>query len=463
MSLQISTALFELLFIFTVLAALCHQRERIGVAPFTMAFGAMMFFGTLMSAAEVYAKLPWGWSFNVAQISVFLPLLAAFLMIFITLGVLKTQRLLLGVMGAFLLYIYFSMLIKVQCSQLSPGPLRDVVYLLLSDGTASVNLSAVSNLISYITIPVIYAFLPLRAGRTFRIITALETALLCGMIPEVILCWINRNWADLGWQSMISVLAVAPAVGFALSFYVSMLEKELPDTKTRALDFLFAFFGSYSRVKELESDLSSWANRYHLILRHTAEMVVVTDEDGIIQEVNIAAGKILGSRSTSSLIGKNLFNMLENISGSEELYRAVEHPVSFNCAITAAGGENKILAGSLSPVRTGKKLLLVLVARDITGEVTLAREKEELAEQLMHSQRMESLGMLAGGIAHDFNNCIHAIMGHADVASLICANSPEKLQIIWKRSVRSQKRQANSLHSCSVLPAKVNIWWWKST
>lgn len=427
MSLQISTALFELLFIFTVLAALCHQRERIGVAPFTMAFGAMMFFGTLMSAAEVYAKVPWGWSFNVAQVSVFLPLLAAFLMTFITLGVLKAQRLLLGAMGAFLLYIYFSMLIKIQCSQLPPGPLRDVVYLLLSDGTASVNLSAVSNLISYITVPVIYSVLPLRVGRTFRIITAIEAALVFGMIPETVLCWINGNWRDFNWQSMVIVAAVAPVVGFALSFYVSMLEKELPDTKTRALDFIFAFFGSYSRVKELENDLSNWANRYHLILRHTAEMVVMTDGNGLIQEMNIAAGKIFGSRSASSLIGKNLFDMLENVSGNEELCRAVEHPVSFSCSITAADGGEKILAGSLSPVRMGKKLLLVLVARDITGEVTLAREKEELAEQLMHSQRMESLGMLAGGIAHDFNNCIHAIMGHADVVQMLYANDPEKI------------------------------------
>ena len=76
MDLQIATALLELLFIFVILAALCHQRERIGVAPLTMAFGAMMFFGTLMSAAEVYAPLPWGGDFNVSQLAVFLPLLS---------------------------------------------------------------------------------------------------------------------------------------------------------------------------------------------------------------------------------------------------------------------------------------------------------------------------------------------------------------------------------------------------
>ena len=66
MNLQIVTAFLELLFVFVILAALCHQRERIGVAPVTMSFGAMMFFGMLMSAAEINAPLPWGGQFNVA-------------------------------------------------------------------------------------------------------------------------------------------------------------------------------------------------------------------------------------------------------------------------------------------------------------------------------------------------------------------------------------------------------------
>ena len=445
MDLQIATAFLQLLFIFVILAALCHQRNRIGVAPVTMSFGAVMFFGTLMSAAEVCAPLPWGGQINIAQFSVFLPLLTAFLMVYITMGVLKAQRLLLGIMICFLLYIYFGMLIKMQCRNMPPGALRDVVMIMLNDGTASVNLSAVSNLISFFTVPLLYSFMPRKIGRTGRIVAALFLAVLLGLIPEAVLYKLGSSNGSSSYQGMLTILAVAPLLGVLLSFYLTVLAREVTDTGGGKWDFLFAFFGSYSRVKELEDDLSNWENRYHLILRHTAEMVVMTDGNGVIQELNIAAGKIFGVRNISALIGRNLFDMLCRIEPEEDLRHAVDHPLSFNCVINS-GDTEKILSASLSPVHLKSRLLLVLVGRDITGEITLAREKEELSEQLMHSQRMESLGMLAGGVAHDFNNCIHAIMGHADVVSMLYAGDPEKVSSHLKK-ISSIAEKAGKLTS----------------
>ena len=65
---------------------------------------------------------------------------------------------------------------------------------------------------------------------------------------------------------------------------------------------------------------------------------------------------------------------------------------------------------------------------DAQAVIRLARERRELAEQLAHSQRIESLGMLAGGVAHDFNNCIHAILGHVDVINFL--HTPEDPEVV---------------------------------
>ena len=52
-----------------------------------------------------------------------------------------------------------------------------------------------------------------------------------------------------------------------------------------------------------------------------------------------------------------------------------------------------------------------VVARDIT-------EKINLEMQLLHAQKMESIGTLAGGIAHDFNNILMGIMGYTSLVKL---------------------------------------------
>jgi signal transduction histidine kinase len=73
----------------------------------------------------------------------------------------------------------------------------------------------------------------------------------------------------------------------------------------------------------------------------------------------------------------------------------------------------------LSALNFENEIMLLLLARDVTEETRLAKEKTKLAEQLAHSQRLEAVGKLAGGIAHDFNNYIHAILGHLDLVRMM--------------------------------------------
>jgi PAS domain S-box-containing protein len=57
---------------------------------------------------------------------------------------------------------------------------------------------------------------------------------------------------------------------------------------------------------------------------------------------------------------------------------------------------------------TGKAIRMVGGSSDIT-------ERLGMEEQLLQSQRLESLGQLTGGIAHDFNNLLTVILGNAQL------------------------------------------------
>jgi PAS domain S-box-containing protein len=59
---------------------------------------------------------------------------------------------------------------------------------------------------------------------------------------------------------------------------------------------------------------------------------------------------------------------------------------------------------------------IIAISRNIDDRKKLEEDRLDLERQLQHTQKLESLGVLAGGIAHDFNNILMTIVGNADLA-----------------------------------------------
>ena len=103
------------------------------------------------------------------------------------------------------------------------------------------------------------------------------------------------------------------------------------------------------------------------------------------------------------------------------LLRAVLHGETVrdvDLVVTQEDGEERLVLAQASPVRDerGDTIGGVVVFVDVTERLRAAEARKALEAQMLRTQKLESLGVLAGGIAHDFNNLLTSILGNAELA-----------------------------------------------
>lgn len=119
------------------------------------------------------------------------------------------------------------------------------------------------------------------------------------------------------------------------------------------------------------------------------------------------------------------------IKRDRERLQAESRLQQLNCEL-----EDRVTKRTLE-LKESNRLLEEDIERRIAGE----EERDRLAEQLRHSQKMEIIGTLAGGIAHDFNNLLTPILGYSELAlqrSAISENVRRDLTQIFNAADRAK-------------------------
>ncbi len=156
--------------------------------------------------------------------------------------------------------------------------------------------------------------------------------------------------------------------------------------------------------------------------------------------LNQAHARIYGYGSAKELLGKTWRTLYKE----DELRRFEREiiPVLRREGFWRGEAVGKKKDGSTFPQEVSLTALeegMICVVRDITVRRQSEKERLELERRLLHSQKLESLGVMAGGIAHDFNNLLMAILGNLDMALLDLSPVSSSRHSI-EQAVRAAKR-----------------------
>ena len=234
----------ELTFAFIALLICFQQRRAIGKTPFAMALGFLLILCHLLNAAEVRGVLNKDCSFLIGNAVCYLPVLGAFLVLYIVSGIRATQHVIIGSTVLFGFYIYLGEVTSLQCNWLgftiSSGLSGPTLDMLLSSTRRDVNLATLLHIADFFIVPAAYTKLQNWKQPVFiRVAGALFAAQLACIMPVLLVRLGTGMPLEIFSGDQIVRAIINVWLSILISIYLSKLETEKVSGSTSPLDLFF--------------------------------------------------------------------------------------------------------------------------------------------------------------------------------------------------------------------------------
>lgn len=200
--------------------------------------------------------------------------------------------------------------------------------------------------------------------------------------------------------------------------------------------------------KKTQEQLALEKERLLITIQSIGDIFISTDEHGIIVLSNKEADILFGNTPS---VGKRVSSL---ITFYEPLLQQEVNPIDESMNLRKLVIYHHLQCHCHNTIKDVSVVSSpIYIEGAVSGAVTIIRDITEMLSmqnELIKLQQFESLGMLAAGIAHDFNNILTAIIGNAEIASLLIVknNKSNELANILdgiKQSVKSAQSLTSQL------------------
>jgi two-component system sensor histidine kinase HupT/HoxJ len=250
-----------------------------------------------------------------------------------------------------------------------------------------------------------------------------------------------------------SPLPTVPMEGVDESTWLDVIQK-MDEVYTRLID-------DEVELEKKNSELEQSQQFIYSVLSAMSDVLFVCDERGLIEQTNAALCELVGLRE-EQLRGNRLADLLADAASVQAAQAAMDRSEAphggqgIELNLRGRQGQPVPVDANCTPRvgANGKRLGTVWVGRP-TAELKRAYHEMRAAhealkrtqQQLLHSEKMASLGQLVAGVAHELNNPISFVLGNVHALRKYCdrlqtymgalhANAGESELAALKRSLR---------------------------
>jgi len=164
--------------------------------------------------------------------------------------------------------------------------------------------------------------------------------------------------------------------------------------------------------KLAEESLRESEEKYRVLFENAGDAIIIHDEGTRVLAANPQACEWLGYglAELTSMSIRELVSPAQSENTSGRIAQLMTQGfLLFETEIRRSNGALVPVEVNARKIVWHGKSAILSICHDLS-------EHRNAEMQLLHTQKLESLGVLAGGIAHDFNNILMAIFGNADLA-----------------------------------------------